>query len=385
MLDPDRLDDLPAIERVDQRATLRVLAGAGADVRRTALIADESGIERLGISEHPRALLVAGVGSAGMVGDLVRFLADESSPVAVTTRANVPLPGWVGPLDLVTAVSSSGAAPGPVALAAEAGRRGAGLLTVGAADSPLAQVSARYRGVHIDSTARTQAARTSLWALVAPVLLGLAQAQVIGAVAEDLAEMADTLDAQAEACRPASESFVNPAKDLAISMAERVPVVLGDGGLTGVVAARAASVLARTARIPATWGALPDAASQVVACFDGPYATSGGQLAAENIFADPYLDGPPHPRLGLLMVRDVLPDPMEPTAADRHNLAQAVLDSAAEAGVTVWERQAAQGSPLARMAGLVALCDFTAAYLAIGLGEDPAGSRHVAALRDRTR
>ena len=36
----------------------------------------------------------------------------------------VPLPGWVGPLDLVVAVSLSGRARGPLAVAAEAARRG---------------------------------------------------------------------------------------------------------------------------------------------------------------------------------------------------------------------------------------------------------------------
>ena len=56
----------------------------------------------------------------------------------------------------------------------------------------------------------------------------------------------------AEECRPSSESFVNPAKVLALDLAETVPVVLGDGPLTGVAACRAASMLARTARIPAT-------------------------------------------------------------------------------------------------------------------------------------
>ena len=55
---------------------------------------------------------------------------------------------------------------------------------------------------------------------------------------------------------------------LAGDLAEGVPVVLGDGPLSGVAAGRAASMLARTARVPATYGALPDAASQVVAQAD---------------------------------------------------------------------------------------------------------------------
>ena len=99
---------------------------------------------------------------------------------------------------------------------------------------------------------------------------------------------------------------------LAADLAEGVPVVLGDGPLNGVAAMRAASMLARTARMPAMCGELPDDASQIVACFDGPFtsafrgganggmggagtggAGTGGDASAgeRDIFADPYLDG----------------------------------------------------------------------------------------------
>ena len=90
-----------------------------------------------------------------------------------------------------------------------------------------------------------------------------------------LGRVADRLDDEAEACRPASESFVNPAKVLAVQLAGSVPVVLGDGLVTGVAARRAAAMLARTARTPAVFGSLPDDASEVVATFDGPF--TGGQ------------------------------------------------------------------------------------------------------------
>ena len=249
MIEEDRLGP-EAIETVDRRGSLRALASAGADVRRTRVLSEEAGLDRVNRGDRPRSLLLAAVGSASVVGNVVDHLAEPGSPIAVQTRNNVPLPGWVGPLDLVIAVSASGAAPGPVALAAEAQRRGAGLLTVGAADSPLADVCARARGVHIDPMATGRTTRSSLWALLTPVLLGLERIGVIEPVTGQLDEVARMLDEQAEAFRPDSEAFVNPAKDLAMSLSDIVPVVLGDGGLTGVVAARAAAPLARAAPRP---------------------------------------------------------------------------------------------------------------------------------------
>lgn len=62
-----------------------------------------------------------------------------------------------------------------------------------------------------------------------------------------------------------------------------------------------------------------------------------------------------------------------------------MAQTAREAGVRVREHRAEPGHPLERLADLVALVDFTATYLALGLGLDPARSPHLADLRDRTR
>jgi len=306
----------------------------------------------------------------------------------------VPLPGWVGPLDLVIAVSQSGRAAGPLALAAEAARRGASLLTVGAADSPLADVAAQARGVHIDIGRGRTTSRTALWSLLAPVLLAAGGLGIVDVGERVLLETADRLDEVAEACRPSSESFVNPAKVLATDLAEGVPVVLGDGPLNGVAAGRAASMLARTARIPAIHGELPDDAAQIVACLDGPFTTAYGAAAAAragsgpgggaDIFADPFLDGPVSPRLGLLMLRDAATDPMTREAAESAAVADAVAEAAREAGARVSEVTAQPGHPLTRLAGQLATTDFAATYLALGLGLDPAVSPHVSDLPHRT-
>ena len=383
-VDEQRLDDPEALRALDTRDSLRSLASAGAQVRRALVSARESNVERLTGGDRPRSVLVAALGGSSLVCDVLDLLAEPGSPVPVTTRRDAPLPGWVGPLDLVIAVSQSGRAAGPLALAAEAARRGASLLTVGAARSPLAEVSARARGVHVEVALPTPSSRTALWSLLTPVLvaadaMGLARCPV-----SSLERCADVLDEVAEECRPSSEAFVNPAKVLATGLGETVPVVLGDGPLTGVAATRAASMLARTARVPATHGALPDAASQVVACLDGPFGSGLGTAGrgpaghGGDIFADPYLDAPPAPRLGLLALRD--PD----LAREQVALADAVVASARDSGVTVWEQQARSGRPIERLASLVALTDFAATYLALGLGLDPSVSRHVTELRDRT-
>jgi hypothetical protein len=390
MLDEALLNDPEYIAAHDSRGTLMALATAGAQVRQAVELSREAGIERVAGGDRPRSLLVASLGGSAVVADILDMLAEPGSPVPVSVRRNLPLPGWVGPLDLVVAVSLSGRAPGPLAVAAEAARRGASLLTVGAADSPLAEVCARARGVHIDVGRGRTSSRTALWSLLTPVIMAADELGLIRAGDAVLSEAADRLDLHAEACRPRSESFVNPAKILAMQLAETIPVVLGDGPLNGVAAVRAASMLARTARIPATAGELPDAASQIVACFDGPFTAGGGRGAGvrqqgSDIFADPFLDGPAQPRLGLLLLRDAPATTMTRERADAEALTDAVLQTAYDAGVRVATLVAEPGHPLVRLAGQITQADFAATYLAIGLGLDPAVSPHIADFRDRTR
>ncbi|MET0740851.1 MAG: SIS domain-containing protein [Candidatus Nanopelagicales bacterium] len=369
------LDSVEALAAADSGESLIALASAGAQVRESELLAREAGIEGVADDGRPRAVVVAALGGSSLVADLLGALAGPGSPVPVIATHAKTLPGWVSPVDLVVAVSLSGAAEGPLAVAAEAARRGCRLVTVGSANSPLATASARVHGVHVPVSRSRRTSRASLWSLAVPVLAAAHALDLVDVSAAVLSETADVLDEIAERMRPASESFVNPAKSLALELAGSVPLVLGTGDLAGVAAVRAATQLARNARHPAVTGVLPDAATEVVATFDGPFARQPA-----DIFADPFEDGGTArgARIRLLMLRD--------TAADEQTLrvAQAVWDGAIDAGVRVSEAATEGTSDLARVASLVAFTDFASTYLALASGLDPNTSPHIADLRERT-
>lgn len=400
--DLDRLDDAGALASADSGGMLRALADSGAQIRRGLTLAGENHALRAGRLERPRAVVVAAMGADDLVADVLATLAAARSPVPVWPTHDLPLPGWVGSLDLVIAVSLSGRAGGPVRLAHEAARRGAALIGVGAADSPLAHVTASARGVFLPADAPHAASRAAAWALLTPALLALSAADVLPVAAGELAAAADRIDAVAEASRPTSESFVSPAKSLAVEFADRLPLVLGDGPLAGVAARRAGTMLARTARVPALTGVLPDAAASILACLDGPYAATRAADGGRDIFADPDLEEQ-RTETGLLMVRDADPrtDPdlhlggldLAPIQPDhrldlsaeeiaRINLAHGVSDLAEARGARVRSLTPAPGPDLARLAELVATLDFAATYLALGHGYDPAHAPAVAELRD---
>lgn len=388
-LDEALLDDADLLARLDSRGALVGLATAGAQVREALTRAADAGVMSISPVERPRAVIVGALGASAVVADALEALAETAAPVPVVARKAAPLPGWVGALDLVVAVSVSGRAPGPLALAAEAARRGAALVTVGADDSPLAEITRRARGLHVGLGRDRFSSRTSLWAMLTPVLAAAHQMGLVDVSDDELGRVAHQLDQQAESCRPLSDACVNPAKLLALQLGETVPLVLGESSLTGVVARRAATMLNRVGRVPALAAELPNDGSQLVSAFDGPFTVGGGRgvlrhpdgdraprWGGSDIFADPFLDGPAPPVLSLLLVRDPDVDPL---------VGDAVSQTARDAGVKVIDVSAPEGTPLERFAGQVALMDFAATYLSLGLGLDPLVSRHLAELRTRLR
>jgi glucose/mannose-6-phosphate isomerase len=376
VFDESRLDDESILAALDRSDSLRALASAGAQVRRALSAATDAGLERLRNAD-PRGVVVAAAGGSATVADLFEALACSGASLPVQSCPSGPLPGWVGSLDLVIAVSQSGRAAGTLALAAEAQRRGAYLLTIGAPDSPLADVCDRARGIHVPLPVSGTSSRTSMWAQATPALLAADALGIAPAGPDTLIALAEVLDRCATDARPGSEAFVNPAKVLATEVAESAPIVLGEGPFGGVAARRAAAMFGRTGRVPVSHGALPDAASQIVACFDGPLA-SGSDGQADDIFADPFLDGPTRPPLRLIMLRD------SSDGADQR-LTDTIVTAAEDAGVRVSLVEAPATDPLLRLAHHVALTDFAATYLALGLGYDPATSPHVALLRGARR
>lgn len=377
VFDEARLDDAEALERLDSTDTLRALALAGAHVRQSINLTEEAGLARLG-DLAPRGVVVAAEGGSAAVADVFEAVSRAGSAIPVQVCSSGPLPGWVGAYDLVIAVSLSGRAPGTLALAAEAARRGASVLTVGAPGSPLAEVAERSRGVHVPIALQGVSSRTSVWGQVTPVLLAADAMGLASAPRTALESVADALDARAREVGPSAEAVVNPAKVLATEVAESIPIVLGSGPYGGVASRRAAAMFGRTGRVPVAAGALPDAASEIVACFDGPLAggEADGHHRGDDIFADPFLDGPTSPPLRLVLLSDDGPD-------DKLSrpVTEAVVSAAEDAGVRVSLIEGQGTTPLARLASHMALTDFAATYLALGHGFDPNDSPHVRLLR----
>src|SRR5690606_18894857 len=257
-VDPSRLDDAAAAEAADPGGMLRQVASSGAQVREAQRTAAEAGVAALAEDGRPRAVVVAGVGASALAGDVLAAVCGVGCPVPVSTVRGYRLPGWVGAADLVIAVSSSGETEETLEVAAEAARRGCRLLCVGAADSPLASLAERSRGLFVPVRAVGQP-RAMLWGLSIPLVVAartLGLAHVPDAVLESTAAV---LEDVAHRCRPSSEPFLNPAKRIALDLAGDVPMVWGSSPPAATAAYRMCSQLNENAGYPGVFGEIPEA------------------------------------------------------------------------------------------------------------------------------
>ncbi|MGS2618901.1 SIS domain-containing protein [Micromonospora sp. LZ34] len=365
------LDDPAALAERDPGGMLRHIASAGAQVRESAALAAEANLQVLADEGRPRAVVIAGIGTAGRTGDVLATVAGPRCPVPVIPHRSAGVPGWVGAADVVIAVSASGRSPEALGAAEAAHRRGARLVAVGAPDSQLQSVAERARAPFIPVPRRAPA-RASLWALTVPVLLAARTLGLVKVNEADLAETAARLDADADRCRPTAESFVNPAKSLALGLAGSIPIVWGSSPLATVAARRFGDTLSANARYPVVSGALGEAGRGRVGLLDGVF---GGLVeGGRDIFADPEESTGDATRLRLVLLRDgglnAEDDTDEPLAVEERR-AEAVQTLAERRGVRCDVVTAEGGSALERLASLIAVPDFASIYLALAHGLDP--------------
>ncbi|MDT4917061.1 MAG: hypothetical protein QOH89_1761 [Pseudonocardiales bacterium] len=366
------LDDAARLEQRDEHQLLWGLATAGAQVRRAIDTVGDFGIEQLRGTEMPRAMLVATDSAPSAASRLITRLSCTRTPAL--TWHGVELPRWAGPADALLIGSVDGRHPRLAELTAEGARRGLAMAVVA---PPGSQVAAAAGRAPLHELPRDLHPRAARWSILAPLLQALDVLGINPIPSGLLIEVADALDEKAEACRPDGDAFVNPAKALAIEFAASIPLIVGAGALAGVAARAISDALQQFAGITSVSVSLPDGVGRA-----GSLLRGAGPKPVDDFFRDRLADESGSARPRLLVVGDdgtaddtMLGDrsdaqiQLDETAARR--AARALHDLAANLGLRSSSVDVPNGDPLARFAAAAAFGEFTAAYLALGLGLDP--------------
>ncbi|HLN68826.1 MAG TPA: SIS domain-containing protein [Streptosporangiaceae bacterium] len=394
VLAADRLDTPDVIEAADPGDMLRQIASAAAAVRTALRSCQETDLSAFTPDARPRAIIVAGLGGSGLAGEILGAVTGPGSPVQVVTAQAERLPGWVGAADAVITVSGSGTTAETLAVTAEAARRGCRLVGVGPQDSPLHRIAEQARAVFIPvveaGPPNSTLPRSRLWGLAIPLLVIAERLGMARVGAEVYEQAASRLEEVSHQCRPASESFVNPGKSLALDLVGTLPLVWGTSALSAVAARRLASQLSDNAKYPAIVGVLPEAVHNQIAAFDGPFTPTArpapGPAEAENLSGLPDLSSwdldyedtrPGFTPLRLVLIVD--PGQDQRVAAQQ----RAVTELAGLRGIGLSELAMDGEHPLVRLAGVVQLADYASVYLAIASGIDPSQAAAVSDLQAR--
>ncbi|MEU2163080.1 SIS domain-containing protein [Streptomyces chengbuensis] len=371
MLDESLLDAPEALARADRRGLLRGAAEAGARVRTAARHAAEAGIAELTPEGRPRAVLIAGSGTAATgVADLLAELAGPTAPVTRLHPTGVApaagalrwaLPGWAGSVDLLLVATTDGSEPGLALLAEQAYRRGCTVVAVAPQRSPLSEAVDGVHGLVVPmATApyeqyeetRSAASPGAFWALFTPLLALLDRVGLIAAAPEVMQSVADRLDRIAERCGPAIATYSNPAKTLAAEFADTLPLIWTEGA-AGPVGRRFAAVLAELAGRPAIAAELPEALPAHGMLLAGAFAAG----ADPGDFFRDRVEEPQAVRARVLLLRDSLDNGFTAAPAAR--------ELALSHDTAISELEPEDGSALETLAELLAVTDFAAGYLAL--------------------
>jgi hypothetical protein len=342
--DETRLDDEAALELADP--TLRGLAEAGARVRREAVAAAEALEQTVAASageSRPRAVVAAGPDSR-----LLRAVLEPWCPVPFVAWPGPSLPGWAGSLDLVVVLAPEGSDTGTASAVAEAVRRGCQLV-VACPEGSLVAEHAAGRHTTILPTITGDQLATAVVMLELLARLGLGPET-------DPETVATALDDVATSCSPFRDLSVNPAKMLAIALADTTPLVWGGS----VLAARAARRVAESIRRTSGRTALAADAEHLLPVL--------AAAAPHDVFADPFADGEDTDRRPSLVLLD--DGAAEPSITEQRGR---LVELAESQGIRVETVASDAANDVARYAALLATGTYAAAYLAVGADQRRVG------------
>ncbi|MGW5707145.1 hypothetical protein [Amycolatopsis japonica] len=356
--DDSLLDDPARLAEADTAGLLRAAAMAGAQVRATAETAAELELsDRLDVGRPRSLVLIDRPGVSRTLTRLVAALLTPSCPVPVVVAEVVP--SWIGALDVVFAHTDDAGDRELAASLERAARFGATVVLSAPAEGPVA-ASVAGKGLLLAPRLPVPPEMAFPRGLAAALLT----ANALGLLVADLEQLADHLDAEAEKDYLARDSFANPAKAMALKLAERQPLLWGLDPVAVAVGEHAAHAFAAHAAVVCD---VEDYRQALARPALRRAALSGG--VDRDIFADPEEGAGATPRVLLLSVRT------GPAAEAARYQAEDLLPG----GDVIAPAEEIETDEIVRAAVLALRFELAAVYLGLAVGSIGGAGRYTPA------
>ena len=346
-----QLDDVSQIRSLDSQDQFGMVGDLAAQVR-DAYAAGCNVIEH-GDGELG-GIAVAGMGGSAVGGDLIASAYIDSMQSPMATVRGYRLPEWITNRSLVFAVSYSGNTEETISCLGQALERGCRIVAV-SSGGRVSQI-ARGHGLPLIEVPASLQPRAAMGFLSIPIAACLESLGLAADVEADVQETAGVLALLAELYGPEVPAVENPAKRLAASLYEKIPVVYGSE-VTAVPAMRWKTQINENAKALAFHNEFPELNHNEIVGWGRP----DGLM----------------PRFRVIYLKD---EQQHPQNRKRMEVTGELLKSYVDG---VIEHQSSGRSRLARAFSSAYLGDYASLYLAVLYGIDPSPVDRIESLKKR--
>ena len=350
--DEQILNDREAMAKIDPAGMTRLIEELPRQWREAEAIARQAPLQGIG---EPRNVVVLGMGGSAIGGDLVKTLLEPTAPVPIAVNRDYSLPAYVGKGTLVVASSYSGNTEETLVSAAEAHRRGATVVAI-TTGGRLAE-DATANGWPLIRIPSGLSPRAAIGYSFVPLYVLMERIGLAPSVAAELAETAELLEqlkARYGADVPVAE---NPAKQLALSLKGKLPLIYGSYGWTGMAAYRWKTQINENSKAPAIYNAFPELNHNETVGWEVPEEVTR--------------------MIELVILRDRHDNKRTQARID---ITREIVEERVSGITELWSEGE---SPVARLFSLIYPGDFVSLYLAMVYKVDPTPVRMIDLLKSR--
>jgi len=249
------LDDLEKIKKLDKQGMLEVEENFYRQLESSKKIAESFDLNQVKLKKLS-GMAILGMGGSGFVGDIIKSLVKDEIDIPVEIVKSYDLPGFVKTGWLVIPVSYSGDTEETVIAARQALKRGCTLLCV-TAGGEMEKIARENNQAVIKVPSGFQPRGASGYLFFSTYLV-LGRMGIIDINAGDVKEALDLIKNKASRYAREVSTQENYAKQIALEIGNKLPVIYGTSGILSAVAFRWKCELNENSKFPSFWSEFPE-------------------------------------------------------------------------------------------------------------------------------
>jgi glucose/mannose-6-phosphate isomerase len=336
------LDNIEGIKTLDPGGMYEAITGFPEQIRKAVKVAESVKVE-ISRFESLKNIVLCGMGGSAIGGDLTRSLLHDSLPHPMYVCRNYRLPAYADSDTLVIASSYSGATEETLSAVDEALAKNCRLFAI-STGGPLGELC-RSHSIPMATLPTGLQPRAALGYSFVPLLLFLKAIGLSSHGVKDFMVMAEFLEKRMRVFGIETPSDDNPAKQLAMQLYGRIPIIYSGPDVTDAIATRIKGQICENAKMLAFANQFPEFNHNELV---------GWKLI--NAFRD---------HLRVIILRD---SEDNPRVTARMDVVKEMIQSD---NVNVIDISSEGGNRLERMMSLIQFGDFTSFYLAVLNNVDP--------------